>query len=108
MRRHASTPQVPPASSGLRGWLELDAGDRVLVKEGTNPAYAATVEVLTDDRTVVWVLPVDMGSRRAFHCSDEVLITVAPQGVTPLRRNRATKKALQPEASVADTSRAAK
>lgn len=37
--------------------------------------YEAVVDVLTDDATIIWVLPVQTGSRRAFHASDDVDIT---------------------------------
>lgn len=58
--------------TGRKDWADLLPYDRVTVQEGKETPYEAVVDVLTHDATVIWVLPVRSGSRRAFHYSDDV------------------------------------
>ncbi len=60
-------------------WVGLQSLDQVTVHEGKRPSYEAVVDVITEDRTVVWVLPVTNGHRRAFHFTDDVDIILIPR-----------------------------
>jgi hypothetical protein len=43
--------------------------------------YEGTVDMVTDDRTMIWVVPVDLGQRRVFHVQDdvEIVLTTDPR-----------------------------
>ena len=56
-------------------WAVLKPGDCVIVREGKLHPFEAQVDLLTYDRTVVWVLPLSSGNRRAFHHADDVTIS---------------------------------
>lgn len=64
------------ADDARTAWTSFDPEDRVLVHEAGKAPFEAVIDVLTYDRTVVWVLPRTVGSRRAFHYSDDVHIVV--------------------------------
>lgn len=82
--RHRGRPYVPPSLPTLsvyperKSWHGLNPGDRVVVREGEQAPYKAVVDVLTQDVTVIWVQPIGIGNRRAFHCGDAVEISAAP------------------------------
>jgi hypothetical protein len=63
------------APTGRKDWSGLHPHDQVTVHEGKELPYEGVVDVLTDDATVMWVLSVRNGSRRAFHYSDDVDIS---------------------------------
>ena len=95
MARHAkrrANPYVPsfpthvPVHIRRKNWGGLRPMDRVTVQEGKAPPYQAIIDVLTENATVIWVLPAVSGSRRAFHYSDDVDITPIP-GQVP-KQNR--------------------
>ncbi|MHA7220416.1 hypothetical protein ACX80L_16195 [Arthrobacter sp. MDT1-48-3] len=48
------------------------------MQEGKELPYEGVIDVLTQDATVIWVLPVVSGGRRAFHYSEGVDITPIP------------------------------
>jgi hypothetical protein len=84
MRRVKPYAHLYPISSsyrvGRKNWMELQPRDPVTVQDRKNFSYEAVVDVLTEDCTVVWVLPLGRGDRRAFHCSDNVDIVLKPRG----------------------------
>ncbi len=73
-----SEPDMHPSRTSLsaptarKDWGSLRPHDRVTVHEAKKLPYEAVVDVLTQDATVVWVLPIRIGIRRAFHYSDDV------------------------------------
>lgn len=78
VRRKRSQRSLPPlrevSSPHQSAWKELALQDRVtVVVQGETP-YAAIVDDMTADATVVWVLATTMSSRRAFHYTDAVEI----------------------------------
>ena len=65
------------ASSAERTtWASLKVHDRVGVREHGKEYFEAVVDVLTEDRTVVWVLPTMMTGRRASHTRNDGEIVV--------------------------------
>jgi hypothetical protein len=65
---------VPKSHMKPKNWASLRPGDRVTVSESARLPYEATVDVLTHDARVVWVLPVSGDIRRAFDCREETSI----------------------------------
>ncbi len=85
------TPYAVPPNAFFKnvrrtGWIGLQPQDRVLVKEEKKPTYEAVVDMMTEDLTVVWVIPSTTGTRRAFHSSDDVDITVVQ--ISRAKQNR--------------------
>lgn len=80
-RRKRLYPAFPYKASAIRAgrnaWTGLEPRARVIVQEGGGRSYEAVIDILTKDLSVVWVLPTTLTGRRAFHCSDDVSITVA-------------------------------
>jgi hypothetical protein len=71
----------PPAlnrTNAERTWVDLQPGERVLVREGSGYEFQAHVDESTADSTSIWVIPTNVGCRRIFHITDEVHITVLP------------------------------
>lgn len=68
------TRTLPKEHPARKNWASLRPGDRVTVLESAHFAYQATVDVLTADARVVWVLPESGDSRRAFDCREEITI----------------------------------
>jgi hypothetical protein len=58
----------------IQKWDHLLPGDPVTVAEFGQAAYAACVDVLTDDAEVIWILPETGAGRRAFDCREDVVI----------------------------------
>lgn len=61
-------------SRGRTSWEGLSANDQVLVTGALYPPYTAIVDVISQNRTVVWVIATTGAGRRAFHYADEVTI----------------------------------
>ncbi len=78
--RRKPYPVSPYSASTIRterhDWTGLEPQARVIVQEGRGTSYEAVVDILTEDMTVVWVLPTALTGRRAFHHNDDVDITV--------------------------------
>jgi nucleoid-associated protein YgaU len=92
-RRKRPYPVTPSSASAIRterdDWAGLQPQTRVVVQEGTKTSYEAVVDILTDDLTVVWVLPIALTGRRAFHHKDDVNITVVSHERTRRKGNQA-------------------
>jgi hypothetical protein len=56
-------------------WGHLRTGDRVTVWESRRFHFDATVDVLTEDSSVIWVLADSGAGRRAFGCNEDVNIS---------------------------------
>ena len=69
-------------------WTTLKPGERVIVRDGKLPPFEAQVELLTYDRTVVWIQPLSSGGRRAFHHADDVTISPVEAQEAPARSSR--------------------
>ena len=69
------SPSAPVSRADRDDWSALQPGDRVTVQE-RGWSYEAVVDILTNDCRVVWILPVMLGQRRAFHHLDDVDISV--------------------------------
>jgi hypothetical protein len=65
---------LPKQHSARKNWASLRPGDRVTVAESEQFSYEATVEVLTEDARVIWVIPEKGDIRRAFDCREEITI----------------------------------
>lgn len=63
----------------MQDWTLLDSNDSVEVVEANGRRYPAVVDTKTADSTVVWVID-ELGSRRAFHCRENVGLTVVAGG----------------------------
>lgn len=72
VHHHAAPETATPAASNA--WTDIHPHDQVVVQEPSRIPYRAVVDTLTRDSGVVWVLPLTAGSRRAFHCFDNVRI----------------------------------
>lgn len=71
---------MPEQHSCRRNWSILTPGDRITVKESGRPGYDATVDILTADAGVIWILP-DVGSgRKAFDCREDIIISHIHEG----------------------------
>lgn len=58
----------------LQDWSNLVSGERVSVAERGRRPYSATVDALTDDSGVVWIIPDSGTGRRAFDYREGILI----------------------------------
>jgi hypothetical protein len=61
---------------GRTDWSGLHLYDRVAVHEGKEQPYEAVIDVLTEDATLILVLPAQSGRRSMFHYADDVDIDV--------------------------------
>ena len=92
--RQRGTQPFKPASAPFlpRGtrtdWAHMKPNDRVVVREAGKEPFEASVDIMTYDHTVIWLLPRSFGSRRAFHCNDEVDIVLMAESKTLNRRSR--------------------
>ncbi len=66
---------MPKEHATRENWARLRPGDHVTVSESAHYSYKATVDVLTEDARVVWVLPESGDIRRAFDCREEIVIS---------------------------------
>lgn len=55
-----------------QNWSALEAGQPVLVTEHPSLQYPATIDELTDDNTVVWIIA--GSTRRAFDYREGIVI----------------------------------
>ena len=85
-RRKQPYPAAPYRASAIRAerndWTGLQPEAHVIVQDGREPSYEAVVDILTQDLTVVWVLPTALTGRRAFHHHNDVNFTVVAHGTT--------------------------
>lgn len=65
---------MPKETALPNKWVGLRSGDRVVVTESDHVTYEATVDDLTTDARVVWVIPDSGDIRRAFDCREEISI----------------------------------
>jgi len=56
-------------------WSGLRSSQSVVVKEHTGEPYAATVDVITDDSAVVWVIADGNYQRKAFDYREGVHVS---------------------------------
>lgn len=57
--------------SVVANWCELITGDRLLlVGPGTNQRHAGTVDAISVDGAIVWLILEDGGGRKLFHQTD--------------------------------------
>lgn len=57
-------------------WSGLRPAQSVLVHEPLGEAYAATVDAITEDSSVIWVVCERYYQRRAFDYREDVILTL--------------------------------
>lgn len=68
---------MPTEETTQQDWSWLKPGDRVTVTEYRQEPYRATVDLLTPNTAIIWVLPENGATRRAFDCREDVIIHTA-------------------------------
>lgn len=74
------TQALQQETKGRKSWANLRPGNRVTVSENGRFPYEATIDLLTEDLTIVWVYCAGGPGRRAFDCREEITISPLPSG----------------------------
>jgi hypothetical protein len=59
-----------PAASFVADWTALKGGDRIWIRRKDQTIVAGSVDQLTYDGNILWILPHDTSARKMYHRSD--------------------------------------
>ncbi|GAB13250.1 hypothetical protein ARGLB_037_01010 [Arthrobacter globiformis NBRC 12137] len=67
-------PPTPPEAQTVQGWHTLQPAQKVVVHEPTGETYPATVDTITEDHSVIWVISERWYQRKAFDIREGVVL----------------------------------
>ncbi len=63
-----------PLCSPVTEWKELTAGENVIIVDRRGSFTPATVDTVTDDGTIVWLKPQQVGHRTLYLRTDPIML----------------------------------